>query len=407
MPEYKAIAHIFWELPFPLRLPPNAFFCWEPAEGIGLFDPRPDVGELAWRRKSSFLAATEVFADLGAPNDGYPTHDYLITSMLRSGREIKTAVLTRGPVGGFAEARPYTVANMFLCLRNKADYSTKEVLERAGIALNNILDVYRFVTIDPLVRSVRADLDCYYTVVSVAELPRETRDIEAQAALRMVGSLAFGMVIGVNRTHHVGLNSFDDLFAGEAIPEDVLRLFSSLIETPHNLELFHQLVFSAVRRLKRNEHALAVLDAQSAVESLVAVLISENLQKQGQTPQRIEAEMAPGGRLHTLQRRFEELDRLAAKLAPAGTPPRRFIGSPEEAQWRQALYRLRNRIVHEGLRSVPFAEAKTALVAGLHAIHAIQDLTPTFARAMIWSGAALDLAHVQQSAGRLSRLFEA
>lgn len=407
MPEYKAIAHIFWELPFPLRLPPNAFFCWEPAEGIGLFDPRPDVGELAWRRKSSFLAATEVFADLGPPNDCYPIHDYLITSKLRSGREIKTALLTGGPIGGFAEARPYTVANIFLCLRDKADYSTKGVLERAGVALNNILDVYRFVTMDVLVRSVRADLDCFYTVVSVAELPRETGDIEAQAALRMIGSLTFGSVIGVNRTHHVGLNSFDDLLAGEVIPEDTLRLFSSLIETPHNLELFHQLIFSAIRRLKRNEHALAVLDAQSAVESLVAVLITENLLNQGKTPQQIEAEIAPGGRLHTLQRRFEELDRLAATLAPTGAPPRRFLGSPEEAQWRQALYHLRNRIVHEGLRSVPFAEAKAALVAGLHAIHAIQDLTPSFARAIIWSGAALDLAHVQQSAGRLSRLFEA
>jgi hypothetical protein len=198
MPEYKAIAHIFWELSFPLRLPPNAIFCWEPGEGVGLFDPRPDVGELAWRRKSSFLAATEVFADLGPPNDCYPTHDYLITSKLRSGREIKTALLTRGPSGGFAEARPYTVANIFLCLRDKAEYSAGGVLERAGLALNNILNVYRFVTMDALVRSVRADLDCYYTVVSVAELPRETGDIEAQAALRMIGSLTFGSVIGVN-----------------------------------------------------------------------------------------------------------------------------------------------------------------------------------------------------------------
>lgn len=152
MPEYKAIAHIFWELPFPLRLPPNAFLCWEPTEGVGLFDPRPDVGELVWRRKSTFLAATEVFGDIGSPNDCYPNHDYLINSKLRSGREIKTAVLTRGPMGGFAEARPYAVANIFLCLRDTAGYSTKEVLERAGIALNNILDVYRFVTIDPLVR---------------------------------------------------------------------------------------------------------------------------------------------------------------------------------------------------------------------------------------------------------------
>lgn len=116
--------------------------------------------------------------------------------------------------------------------------------------------------------------------------------------------------------------------------------------------------------------------------------------------------MAPGGRLHTLQRRFVELDRLAAVLATTGAQSHHFLGSPEEAQWRQALYRLRNRIVHEGLRSVPFADAKSALVAGLHAIHAIQDLTPSFSRSMIWSGAALGLPHLHQSAGRLSRLFE-
>jgi hypothetical protein len=70
------------------------------------------------------------------------------------------------------------------------------------------------------------------------------------------------------------------------------------------------------------------------------------------------------------------------------------------------LYGLRNRIVHEGLRSVPFEEAKAGVVAGLHAIHQIQDLTYAFARPMIWSGAALDLDHIQKSAGRISRLFE-
>jgi hypothetical protein len=116
--------------------------------------------------------------------------------------------------------------------------------------------------------------------------------------------------------------------------------------------------------------------------------------------------MAYRGRLHTLQRRLEELDRIAGTHAVVGTPPRRFIGSPEESQWRSTLYSLRNRIVHEGLRTVPFVDAKAALVAGLHAIHTIQELTPAFRRAMIWSGPALDLGHIRQSAGRISRLFE-
>jgi hypothetical protein len=166
-------------------------------------------------------------------------------------------------------------------------------------------------------------------------------------------------------------------------------------------------MFSAIRRLKRNENALAVLDAQSAFETLVAVLVVESLRNQGQTPEQIEVEMAARGRVHTLQRRLEELDRIAAAQTPVNLQPRRFLGSPEETRWRSALYGLRNRIVHEGIRIVPFAEAKDALVAGLHAIHSIQSLIPAFNRAMTWSGAALDLGHIQPSAGRLSRLFEA
>jgi len=406
MPRYEALIHVFWELPFPLRLPPVASFCWEPGEGVALFDPRPEVGELAWRRRSCFLQAGEVFPDVGHPNRCYPTHDYLITSQLRSGQEIKTAKLTRGPEGGFAEARPYTIANIFLCLRQRAEYPSAVVLERAGVALNNILDVYRFVTLDPLARSVRADQDAYYTLVSVADLSQELGDVEPRVALQMVGRLSFGSVVGVNRAHHVGLNSFDDLMAGDTITPDALRLFDSLISGPHNLELFHQLIFSAIRRLKRKEHALAVLDAQSAFESLVAVLVVESLTRQGQTTQEIEVAMNPGGRFHTLQRRLEELDRVAAAQTFLGIQPLQFLGSAEERQWRTALYSLRNRIIHEGLRGVPFGDAKSGLVAGLHAIHRVQDLTPAFNRVMIWSGAALDLGHIDQTAGRISRLFE-
>jgi hypothetical protein len=407
MPRYEALVHVLWELPFPLRLPPAVFFCWEPAERVALFDPRPEVGEIAWRRKSSFLRAEEVFPNLGFPNQCYPTHDYLVTSHLRSGREIKTALLSRGPEGGFAEARPYTIANLFLCLRERADYATPAVIERAGVALNNILDVYRFVTMDPLARSVRADRDCYYALASVAELPADVGDIDPQAALHMIATLSFGTIIGVNRAHHIGLNSFDDLIAGKTVPPDALRLFDSLISAPHNLELFHQLIFSAIRHLKRDEHALAVLDAQSALESLVAVLVVESLARQGKTLSQIETEMVSGSRLHTLQRRLEELDRIAAAQASPGGQPRQFLGSPEEIQWRAHLYSLRNRIVHEGLRTVPFGDAKAAIAAGLHAMHRIQDLTPAFGRTMMWSGHALDLAHIQQSAGRISRLFEA
>jgi hypothetical protein len=315
--------------------------------------------------------------------------------------------LVQGPNGGFIEPRAYTHVNLFLCLSHRDGYSDPAVLERAGRALNNLLDVYRFVTMDPIVRSIRVDKDCYYSMASVAELPASSRALPMEQILRSIGDLAFGHVIGVNRCHTVGLNSFEDLFVGDSLPEPYLGLLLPLCRAPHQLELFHQLVFSAIRRLKRHEEALSVLDAQSAFEAFVAVLVREDLQRQGVSAHDIEVQLGLGGPLHSLQRRLERLDRVVASLVTRTTAPPAFLKSPQEQAWRKNLYALRNRIIHEGLRTVSFAEAKAALVAGLHAIHAIQSLDAVFGRQLTWSGAALNLDHIEQTAGRISRLFEA
>ena len=400
MPQFEAIAHVLWELPFPLRLPPHAFLTWEPDEEIALCDPRPSVGDLIWKRSSDLLRPERVFSDLGPPNNVFPQHDYVITSRLASGDEIPTAKLTQGPMGGFIEPRPYSIVNLFLCLRLKRDYAAPRLLERAGLALNNILDIYRFVTMDPLARSVRADLDSYYTIISIADIPDPTKERTSREALSLISTLSFGSTIGENRLHHIGLNSFEDLLSGGVLQPDAVRLFVSIVQTRHSLELFHQLFLEAVRRLKRGEHAFAVLDAQSAFESFVAVLTSETLQDQGMAPAAIEAEMALGGKLHLLQQRLRHLD----SFAKSPTSP--FLGSAEETNWRRDLYDVRNRIVHGGVRSVSFADARVAVVAGLHAVAVVQMLSPSFRRKMTWSGDYLDLPHIQQTSGRLSRLWE-
>ena len=220
--------------------------------------------------------------------------------------------------------------------------------------------------------------------------------------LRNIGALPFSTVIGEGRAHRVGLNSFDDLLAGAVIPDDALRLFDELALQQRRLEVHHQLVLSAIRRIKRSEHALAVLDGESAFESLVGVLAFESLSKEGSEAQ-AETEMAPGGRAHTLQRRLKHLDQVARSRDRSASG---FIGSNEERTWRTDLYRLRNRISHEGLRTVAFAEAKAGLVAGLRAMDRIQSMTPEFRRSMSWSSAALELGHIQESAGRIARFFE-
>ena len=403
MPVYEALAHVLWELPFPLRLPPEIIPVWEPEEQIALFDPRPEVGEIVWRRTSTLLDRASVIPDAGPANNWYPEYDYRLFAHYPppDGRTL-IAQIDRGRDGGFIEPRQYAVVNVILCLRNEADGASESVVRRATSVVNNILDAYRFATLDPLARALRADLDTYYTVVSIGPLP-PLGDVEhAGIALQAIDRVQFGTELGVNRFHRMGANAFSDLFEPEPLRRELLEIFDELVREQHELELFHVLMFSAIRRLKRHEHALAIFDAQSAFETLVAAILVERLAAAGHTAASIEQMLAPGGPFLPLQRRLNELDR----IAQSQPTPRRFDGSTQEVRWRQTLYRLRNEIAHEGRREVTFDEAKEALVAGMHAMHAVQDLAPEFNRKLAWGGDVLDLPHVVESRGRLARLFE-
>jgi hypothetical protein len=407
MAKFEAVAHVTWELPFLLRIPPRAFLTWEPAEGKALLDPRRDVGELSWSRSSSLLPAADLFGDLGPENPhSYPEYDYLLKAKDSNGREFKTARLMMGRHGGFSEPRPYTFANLFLCLRELGDYASEKVRERTVASLNNFIDVYRFATMDTLARALDVSRDCVYTMVSAAELSPEMRDMPPEELLLRVGELQFGHVIGKDRSHTLGLNSFDDLFPGPELPQVFLDDIYHLAESRHELEIFHQLVLSAIRRLKRNEAALAILDAQSAFESFVAVLVVEELKRRNLSPETVEHEMSYPQPLHSLAGRLRELDLIATR-STSGVAFTPFAGSKAHLRWRDDLYKLRNRIVHTGLREVSFESAKRGLVAGLRAADAINDLTSLFSRPMRWSGEAVELPHIRQSSGRLSRLFEA
>lgn len=402
MPIYEALAHVLWELPFPLRLPPEMIPIWEPIEGVAFFDPRAEIGELSWRRTPTLLQPADVLPDVGPPNNWYPEYDYRLNAHRPGDQRLTIAQITRGAEGGFIEPRQYTTGNVILCLRDRQEAANGDAIRRAAEALNNVLAVYRFVTLDPLVRELRAGLDTYYTLVSVGELP-QLGDIDPLTALQMIDRVQFGRELGVTRFHTIGANSFSDLFTPEPLRRELLTMFDDLVRGPHDLELFHQLMLSAIRRLKRHEHALAVFDAQSALETLVASILVERLRANGQTEDEIERLLAPGGEYHQLQRRLRQLDR----LAEAETSTKRFVGSPEEQRWRTTLYRLRNQIAHAGRREVTFADAKEAIVAGMHAIFFIQDLAPSFCRTLSWGGDVLDLPHIAESRGRLARLFEA
>jgi hypothetical protein len=360
--------------------------------GLATLVASPGVGTLTWSRQCNLLTVGDVFSDPGPGTAAFPTHDYRITSVLPSGREVITAELTKGPAGGFMEPRPYSVANVYLCLRRSSESRERRCLERATATLNNIIEIHQYLTLDPLARSVNGDRDSYYTLVSSASIPDAWPDTGAREVLQRLSQVHFGSTLGVDRTHHVGANSYDDLLSGYPLPPEFLRLFAELAAQPHSLEVFHVLVFSAIRRLKRFECSLAVLDAESAFEALVSAVLRDSLVASGTAAPDIEQLFAQRGRFDSLQKRLVEIDRVArAEASIANQPVSRFLGSPEEVLWRRDLYRLRHRVVHEGLREVSFDDAKKAVVAGLKAAHAVQRLRPGFQRALMWSGAALDL----------------
>jgi len=408
MPRYEGVAHVQWELPFPLRLPPENFLCWEPEERTATFVSSPGVGTLRWSRSSTLLRPADVFKDAGSGTLTFPTADYRITSKFESGREVVTAELTCGPDGGFQEPRPYSVANVFLCLRSSGGNWAENTIERATNVLNNIIDLYRFITLDPLARSIDGKRDTYYTLVSLAAVPSHWPDGTARDILLRMSELRFGETIGGNRIHRIGANSYEDLMSGAALKDEQIELFGRLAKQKHELDVFHVLILSAIRRLKRFEWALAVLDAQSAFEVLVATVLSDVLRRRGLSSDEIENQFAWGGKFDSLQKRLIEIDKVASAEATAsGDLIRSFIGSPAEAAWRRDLFSLRHRVVHEGLREVSFDGAKRAVSTGLRAAYAVQDLRPSFNRQLIWAGEVLDIPHIKQSAGRLSRIFEA
>jgi hypothetical protein len=410
MASFRGVAHVRWELPFPLMLKPLLYKCWEPETGVAAFHPVSDVGSLIWSRKCGFLGATRIFGAEPEEPEGafYPQDNYLVKSELAPGVEVPTLQLTKGRTGGFVEARPFCTINVYLCLRNERDHLGAGVLDRASAAINNVATLYRFFTMDPLARELDVRQDVYYTVVSLARVPKELETSPAEVVLDHLRDFTFSAILGDGRTHHIGMNSLDALIPSRIMEGQHLKWFKREAKSEHKVEIFQQLFLSAIRRIDRREFALSTVDAQSAFEAAVAATLLDILKAEGLTEDESRKEMANKGEYHWLRDRLEKLDAVAgAEAAKAGRQFTKFKGSPAHSEWNASLYQLRNDVVHGGRRSVDFAEAKRALVAGLNGVHALHTLSPTFVRPLSWSPPLTNMDHLKENAGRLFRVFEA
>lgn len=399
---YFAVVHVRWELPFLLRLPPQAFYCWEPQEGTATFASLARVGSVQWRRTSPLLSAEAAFGDLfePEPDSALPAHDYRMAAVIQ-GREYFTTQLHRGAGGGFDEVQMYSVANVWICLRNREEFEVKVMMQRASAALNNVLSVHWFLAADGRTRLLRPDLDSYYTLFSLAPVPDDWPPSTAEELLGRLGELKFQSDVGHGRQHNVGLGSADDLTI-RPFASDMLDSMAAFVRNQIELAVHQQLFLSALRRLNRRENFLAIIDAESAFEVAVSYLLRRAMLAHGSSDQEIEA--AFESRLSGLQQQIVQLDKLASALTGS---KERFENSDAWRRWNRGLARLRHDVVHRGLRQISPADAREGVSAGMAGAIFLEDMLPDLAPSLRWGPEFAKLEQVRDSAGKLFRLFDA
>jgi hypothetical protein len=84
---YYGVAHVRWELPFLLRLPPNAFLCWEPQERFASIVSLARVGAVQWHRTSRLLSSQQAlephYPFVPEPSESLPTRDYRLAAVIQ------------------------------------------------------------------------------------------------------------------------------------------------------------------------------------------------------------------------------------------------------------------------------------------------------------------------------------
>lgn len=398
---YYGVAHIRWELPFPTRLAPRYMFCWEPGDGAALLLCLPRVGTVKWRRHSTIVDQKALLGGrfLSEPSEAMPGEHYFQSNNLSTGGALSTTKLLPGEFGGFDEAHAYTVANVFLCIRAKADFSDA-VFERAASAINNVMAIHALIAADGWTRPIRPALDAYATIASLALVPDDWAQMTATETLKRVDELAFGTETGNGRISKVGVGSPDDLLQAEFDPSN-MAIISTCSQQQFVLTPYQQLVLSAIRRVGRREYAAAIIDAQSAAEVCVGGMLRRALLSLGRTEEQVEADF---DHLYgSLERRVTKLDHIAKAAGATAL----FGPSTAYKDWRNHLAAHRHAIVHRGVRDVSFEQARLGISAAMVAIAALEEMWPAYQPTIKWAGEYLQAAHLAENAGKLYRLFEA
>jgi hypothetical protein len=271
---------------------------------------------------------------------------------------------------------------------------------RVAAALNNVIAAHAFIAADGRTREIRAELDTYYTTFTLAEVPRDWPQMTSEALLHSMDRLTFKTDIGKHRVHKIGIGSADDMTA-RPFDSTTLELWMTAIQSEVEFDTHQRLLLSALRRLRRREFVLAVIDAATAVEVCISDAIRRMMQARGASEQQIDDvfENAP-----RLQQQLTQMDRLRLSLDQSVD---RFEHSTVCRTWKTELAELRHNIVHRGQREVTEDLCLTALRAGVAAtIWIEQAMPPHTMTGMRWNETFIGTPD-KPPPGKLRRFFDA
>jgi hypothetical protein len=389
-----------FDLPFYLRLPSSVFLTWDPEEIAAGLLPRQRLGQVSFSKTTALVQEARLLdAPCQAPYQP-PAHKVMMTCVTKDYGELPTLHIDTSQAGGFSELRPYSEVTVFATMATQADGQKGKQKARVIEILNHFLSLYRLVTQDPSVTPIDPELDLYLIDDAVGTIPEHLRNAPADNVLMQLNSIHFAVDIGDRRQYSYRLNTLDDLFPGRVLDRPFLDTFAGALREPYELPLHYDLILSSQVQLKRRNYHVAVLEAETAFEVYVEDLLLRLKVNLGEDCSQVLVDMENPKRLGLLAQRLRGLDEVAtAYCSRKGLPPWvPFVGSTVHATWRDALYKLRNRVVHGGYRQATFEEAKAAIMSGKAAIKFLEDSLTDFAnRIQICAGGD----HLQNTAGRL------
>jgi hypothetical protein len=223
------------------------------------------------------------------------------------------------------------------------------------VATNHLIDIYRATTQDPFVRRVDFELDIFVVAFSFGSVPAPLVGRPPEEILRNVQQVQFSGDLKDHRFHY-RINTWEDLFPGPVLDQEFVQVIAALLPSRYELPLHYDLVFTAQAALKARSYQVAVLEAETALEVFVARRLLQLAAAAGSVEADVTRRMEDPRDLGLLKSRIRALDDLIVSYRQARTlnPVDRFSSSHAYRDWEHNLYRIRNRIIHAGLRAVTF-----------------------------------------------------